>query len=173
MLVGGLVTGLTVFLAISSTFALKAITRSIHQKTTDTIRARERVSEGAALAGVESEVARLRIQIQLAKATLNSITTVQWADVLPEVKLIIPKTVWLSNLTWQENNNVVLSGSALSYDSVFRFVDTLKASPYFTNPQLTFIRKVQVNNSNAMQFEIKCGVLNEKLGGQEVNLGIS
>jgi len=173
MLVGGLVTGLTVFLAISSTFALKAITRSIHQKTTDTIRARERVSEGAALAGVESEVARLRIQIQLAKATLNAITTVQWADVLPEVKLIIPKTVWLSNLTWQENNNVVLSGSALSYDSVFRFVDTLKASPYFTNPQLTFIRKVQVNNSNAMQFEIKCGVLNEKLGGQEVNLGIS
>jgi type IV pilus assembly protein PilM len=172
-LVSGLVAGLTVFLAISSTFALKAVTGSIHQKTTDTIRARESVSEGVALGSVESEVARLRTQIQLAKATLNAITTVQWADVLPELRMIIPKTVWLNNLSWQENNSVILSGSALSYDSVFRFVDTLKASPYFTNPQITFVRKTPINNTAIMQFEIKFGVLNEKLGGQEVNLGIS
>jgi len=173
MLAGGLIAGLTVFFAVSSTFGLKAITRSIHQKTTDTIRARENVSEGVALAGVETEVARLRTQIQLAKSALNSITTVQWADVLSELSMIIPKTVWLSNLSWQENSNAVVSGSALSYDSVFRFVDTLKASPYFTNPQLTFVRKSQMNNSSIIQFEIKFGVLNEKLGGQEVNLGIS
>jgi len=172
VLVSGLVAGLTVFLAISSTFGLKAITRSIHQKTTDTIHERESINEGFALAGVETEVARLRTQIQLAKASLNAITTVQWADVLPELSMIIPKTVWLSNLTWQENSNVVVSGSALSYDSVFRFVDTLKASPYFTNPQLTFVRKSQMNNSSIMQFEIKFEVLNEKLGGQEVKLGI-
>lgn len=173
VLMSGLVAGLTIFLAVSSTFALKAITRSIHQKTTNTIRARESISEGAAMAGVETEVARLRTQIQLAKATLNSISTVQWTDLLPELRMIIPKTLWLSNLTWQEDNDVVLSGSALSYDSVFKFIDTLKASPYFTYPKLTFIRKASVNDSVTMQFEIKCGLLKEKLGGQEVNLGIS
>jgi type IV pilus assembly protein PilM len=173
LLVGGLVAGLTVFLAISSTFGLKAITRSIHQKTTDTIRARESVNEGEVLTGVETEVARLRSQIQLAKATLSAITTVEWVDVLPELRMIVPKTLWLSDLKWQQDNEVILSGNALSYDSVFRFIDTLKASPYFTNPKLSFTRKAQINNTAIMQFEIKFGVLNENLGGQEVNLGIS
>jgi type IV pilus assembly protein PilM len=173
VLAGALVMGLTVFLSVSATFALKAITNSIQRKTASTITTRESLSKGVTAEGVETEVVRLRTQIELAKASLNAIKTVQWVEVLPELRMIIPKTLWLGNLSWQENNNVVLSGSSLSYDSVFRFIDTLKASPYFTYPQLTFARKIPFGNSNVIQFEIKCGVVNDKLDGQEVNLGIS
>ena len=173
VLAGALVLGLTIFLSISATLALKAITNSINRKTASTIVTREGFSKGVTAAGVETEVVRLRTQIELAKASLNSIKTVQWGEVLPELRMIIPKTVWLNSFTWQEDNNVVLSGGSLSYDFVFKFIDTLKASPYFTSPQLTFIRKTQSGNNNAMQFEIRCGVTSEKLGGQEVNLGIS
>jgi len=174
VLAGALVTGLTIFLSISATLALKTITNSINQKTASTIATREGFSRGVTVAGVETEVVRLRTQIELAKASLNSIKTVQWVEVLPELKMIIPKTVWLSSFSWEENNNVVLSGSSLSYDFVFKFIDTLKASPYFTYPQLTFVRKTtQFGNNSVMQFEIRCGVTSEKLSGQEVNLGIS
>jgi Tfp pilus assembly PilM family ATPase len=174
VIAGALVMGLTIFLSISATLALKAITNSINQKTASTIATREGLSTGVTATGVETEVVRLRTQIELAKASLNSIKTVQWVEVLPELRMIIPKTVWLSNFSWQENNNVVLSGGSLSYDFVFKFIDTLKASPYFTSPQLTFVRKTtQFGNNNVMQFEIHCGVTSEKLGGQEVNLGIS
>ena len=169
---GALVVALVVFLSISATFAFKAITKSTKQKTTDTITERQGILRGATLGGVENEVTELRKQIDLVKTSLKSIKTIQWADVLPELGIIIPKTVWLNNFTCQENN-LAISGVATTYDSVFMFMDTLKASSSFINPQINFIRKYQMGNTYALQFEIKCEVVSVQLDGQEVNLGTS
>jgi type IV pilus assembly protein PilM len=171
--VGALVVFSTLLLSVSSTFVFKAITKTVVQKTSSVVREREVINEGIAMVGVESEVAKLRSQIDLAKRTLNSITAVEWIKLLPELRMVIPKAIWLSNLSWQENDNLVLSGSALSYDSVFKFIDTLKASPYFAYPEFTFVRKSSSEGKDIMQFEIRCKVISKKLGEQEVKIGVS
>ena len=171
--VGALVVFSTLLLSVSATFGLKAITKAVVQKTNSVVREREVINEGIAMVGAESEVAKIRSQIDLAKTTLNSITAVEWIKLLPELRIVIPKAIWLSSLSWQENDNLVLSGSALSYDSVFKFIDTLKASPYFAYPQFTFVRKSSSDSKDIMQFEIRCKVINKKLGEQEVKIGVS
>jgi len=104
---------------------------------------------------------------------LNSIKVTQWVELLPELRLIIPKTVWLNSLSWQEGTDLTLSGYALAYDSVFKFIDTLKASPYFAYPQFTYVRKSNMDNKEIVQFEIRCKVIDKKLGEQEVKIGVS
>lgn len=172
-LVGALSMLLAVLLAVGINFGLKAWTRAVIQKTNSVKEYRENYKEGLAISGAESEVVQLRSQIELAKKTLNTISVVKWVEVLPELRTIIPKNIWLSTLSWQENNNIVLSGQSLTYDSVFRFVDTLKESPYFVYPQLTFVRRNQSGGASFIQFEIKCNLKNSKLGGQEDKIGVS
>jgi Tfp pilus assembly PilM family ATPase/Tfp pilus assembly protein PilN len=172
--VGALSVMLAILLSIGISFGLKAWTRAVNQNTESVIKSRESYKEGyAALSGAQSEVIQLRTQIDMAKRTLQTVSTVKWIEVLPELSAIIPKNIWLSGLSWQEGSNAVLVGQSLSYDSVFRFIDTLNDSPYFKNPQLTFVRRVMVGELSYMQFEIKCGLKVDKLGGQEVNVGIS
>lgn len=173
VLAGTLVISATVLLSVGATFGLKAFTKSVNQKTNVVIMEREGLNQNIAMVGVESEVAKLRIQLDQAKSALNSINTTEWVELLPELRLIIPKTVWLNNLSWQEGNDLTLSGYSLSYDSVFKFIDTLKASPYFAYPQFTYARKSNTDNKEIVQFEIRCKVINKKLGEQEVKIGVS
>ncbi|HGE70280.1 TPA: hypothetical protein ENX78_05550 [Candidatus Poribacteria bacterium] len=173
VLAGTLVVLATVFLSIGATFGLKAITKNVNQKTSSVIMEREGINQNIGMVGAESEVAKLRIQLDQAKMALNSIKVTQWVELLPELRLIIPKTVWLNSLSWQEGTDLTLSGYALAYDSVFKFIDTLKASPYFAYPQFTYVRKSNMDNKEIVQFEIRCKVIDKKLGEQEVKIGVS
>jgi type IV pilus assembly protein PilM len=176
MTVGALVMAAAVFLSVGVTLSLKTITKAVAKKTNSIVMQQEGISGNIVMLGAESEIVQLRKQLDLAKATLNTVSTVQWVKLLPELRLIIPKLIWINNFSWQENNNLVISGYALSYDSAFKFMDTLKASPYFAYPQLTFIRKSAVNDKDIIQFEIQCKVSTEKLGEKdrkEVKIGIS
>ncbi len=173
VLAGALVVSATLLLSVGATFGLKAFTKSINQKTNLVVMEREGLNQNLAMVGVESEVAKLRMQLDQAKMALNSINATQWVELLPELRLIIPKTVWLNNLSWKEGNDLTLSGYSLSYDSVFKFIDTLKASPYFAYPQFTYARKSNIDNKELVQFEIRCKVINKKLGEQEVKIGVS
>jgi type IV pilus assembly protein PilM len=148
MLVGVLVVAAAILLSVGATFGLKTITKAIVKKTNSIVIQREGISGNLAMVGAESEVVKLRIQLDLARATLNTISTVQWVKLLPELRLIVPKSIWINNFSWQESNNLVVSGYALSYDSAFKFIDTLKASPYFASPQLTFVRKSAARRSD-------------------------
>jgi len=172
-LVGALAMILAILLSVGATFDLKAWTKSVMQNIEVTKQTRESYREGIFLSDAQNEVAQLRMQIEMAKRTLNTISVVKWVEVLPELSNIIPKNIWLSTLSWQEKNNVVLVGQSLSYDSVFRFIDTLNDSPYFVYPELTFVRRNQIGEASFMQFEIRCSLKNQKLGGQEDKIGIS
>jgi len=172
-LAGALAMILAILLSVGATFGLKAWTRSVIHDIDGVKETRETYREGIFLSDAQNEVTQLRTQIEMAKRTLNTVSVVKWIEVLPELSNIIPKNIWLSTLSWQEKSDVVLVGQSLSYDSVFRFMDTLSDSPYFTYPELTFVRRSQIGEASFMQFEIRCSLKSQKLGGQEDKIGIS
>jgi Tfp pilus assembly PilM family ATPase/Tfp pilus assembly protein PilN len=173
VLAGALSMFLAALLSTGVMFGLRAWTGAVVKKTESVKQQRENYREGIAISGAENEAVQLRSQLNLANNTLNTISVVKWVEVLPELRNIIPKNIWLSSLMWQENNNVTLVGNSLSYESVFRFIDTLKDSPYFVYPQLTHIRRSKIGEASLMQFELRCGLKSGKLGGQEVKIGVS
>lgn len=159
----------TALLFICADFIIKAKIGAIKDEILEIKHIREiRESQSlASIPGVEADVAKLKNQIDLIKTTIGSIDRVKWVDVLPEIGVIIPKNMWLSSLSWSQNSNVVFSGSALTYESVFKFMDTLNISSYFDSPKLVFIRKSSSEKNQFVQFEIRCNIRSEKLYGKE------
>ncbi len=159
----------TALLFICADFVIKAKIGAVKGEIAEIKHARE-IKESQSMPempGIEADVSKLKSQIDLIKATISSIDRVKWVDVLPEIGVIIPKSMWLSSLSWSQNSNVVFSGSALTYESVFKFMDTLNTSSYFDSPKLVFIRKSGSEGSQFVQFEIRCGIKSEKLNGKE------
>lgn len=153
-----LVAASIVLLSFGADIALKSLVKSIENDTRSIRQQREGVLDGTLKPSSELEikVANLKSQVEMIKDTINSIGRVRWFEVLPEISIIIPRSVWLKQLSWEENGNVVFSGSALDYESVFKFIDTLSMSSYFVSPKLIFIKEAKEDESKVLNFEINC-----------------
>ncbi len=69
---------------------------------------------------------------------------VRWDTVLEEVRTLIPKDAWLARLTAADDGSFVVDGYATSYESVARWMVSLKASKMFTGVELTVTEKQRV-----------------------------
>lgn len=110
------------------------------------------------ISSIEADVARLKAQADMTQALVNSTKHVDWAEILREISAIIPKTMWLTDFSWKEGDDATFEGVALSYDCVFKFRDTLTASPYFDSVRLMSARNSTMRDRSVVQFEIVCGI---------------
>jgi Tfp pilus assembly protein PilN len=117
------------------------------------------------LSAIEESITLLKARIEVTDVAMNSIKWANCARLLQEIRALVPGTLWLTNLRWQEDRNVVFGGYALSYDSVFKFRRSLIESPYFGPVKLIFIRSTELAGKSIEQFEIQCGVKTETMGG--------
>ena len=116
---------------------------------------------------IQADIALLKSQTNITDVAINSIKWANCAKLLQEIREIAPRDLWLVNLRWSENNNIVLGGFGLSYDSVFKFRASLWGSSYFDPVKIVYIRSTEIANREVFRFEIQCGVKKEEMGGEE------
>jgi type IV pilus assembly protein PilN len=73
--------------------------------------------------------------------------------VMDELATIIPFKVWISDYV-EQNGNLLLHGSAVTYEDLSSFAQKLKTSKYFSN--VTIKKASQKNDSGAVEWEIAC-----------------
>jgi type IV pilus assembly protein PilN len=73
--------------------------------------------------------------------------------VMDELATIIPYKVWISEYA-EQSGNLVLHGSAVTYEDLSSFAQKLKTSKYFSN--VTIKKASQKNDSGAVEWEIAC-----------------
>lgn len=154
-------------MATSTRFVFRTKADSVEQELVS-LRERQDISEAQAAAEIsiiESSIAALKTQVDITDAAMNSIKWANCAKILEETKQIIPKSIWLTSLRWIGTDSVSFNGYGLSYDSVFKFRRSLLGSPYFDTVKIIYIRSTQISEQATEQFEIRCGVKIEKLGG--------
>ncbi len=101
---------------------------------------------------LERSIAELREKQQLLQQ-LES-TRVPWQTVLTEISQVIPRNVWLLQLSAVQGAGITLSGRGLSYATVARFMLNLDASPVFDAVDLSTISKTKVGTRDVVQFSL-------------------
>jgi len=155
-----------VLIFITGTVILKVMTNSVENKII--VLKQEVMSEipnQAELSALEESISQLKARIEITDVAMNSIKWANCARLLEEIRALVPSTLWLTNLRWQEDKNVVFSGYALSYDTVFDFRRSLIESPFFDPVKLIQIQTTELSGQSVERFEIQCGVKTEKMGG--------
>lgn len=125
----------------------------------------------AELRRLDEEIALLQPQVQRVEAFRSQIEQAKrkeallrrleqavfpWDRVLEEVRAIIPKDVWLTNLTSDERGNVTIGGFGLSYAAVANFLANLEASPSFQDVDLGGSQKQQIAGRDVVNFTVTC-----------------
>ncbi len=78
--------------------------------------------------------------------------------ILDEISTIIPKRVWLTNIS-QMQNMMHFSGKSTDHKEVAIFMKNLESSPFFNKVELIVINQVaekEATGALVMQFEITC-----------------
>lgn len=89
-----------------------------------------------------------------------------WQDILVNIGMRIPDSVWLTDLTTTNNTsdenptggNILIKGSALNNALVASWVEEIRAIPYINEANLTSATKKTIDNQEVVQFEIKAVV---------------
>lgn len=152
-----------------TSFVLKMMTNSIENKLNYLQRNQGNIDSEALkeITEIESIAQKLKTQADITETAISSIKRTNWAKILREVSEMIPKSVWLNSFRWLDNKDASFNGIALSYDSVFRFRETLEASGSFGSVKLISIRSTTVADRPVFQFEIICQVRRETLERKE------
>jgi len=90
----------------------------------------------AEILAIEEQIQELRAKEQLLK-NLEA-RELPWADVLADLALRTPRDAWLASAAFSPSSStqLVLSGSAFSYDSVGRFMRNLAGSRFYSDVDL-------------------------------------
>lgn len=79
---------------------------------------------------------------------------VPWAQVLLELRTIIPRDVWLTQISAASDGALVFNGMGLAYVSVARFMVNLESSPMFEGTDLTVSQKQQIGAREVVNFSV-------------------
>lgn len=155
-----------VLIFVAGTIVLRMMTRSVEDKIIVLKQqALTEIPNQAELSALEESISQLKARIEITDVAMNSIKWANCARLLEEIRALVPSTLWLTNLRWQEDKNVVFSGYALSYDTVFNFRRSLIESPFFDPVKLIQIQTTEFSGQPVERFEIQCGVKTEIMGG--------
>jgi len=95
---------------------------------------------------------------------LGSRLSVDWANILEDVRKLTPKTVRIINLYSRDSSGMYLEGMAISYETIHLFVKMLNNSDYISSASLTETTKEDEANGFIM-YTIDCALKLEKEEG--------
>jgi Tfp pilus assembly PilM family ATPase len=147
-----------ILLSVCANFLLEAKANSMMKRLIQQNGGGSGIQALEEMSSIEADAARLEAQVDMTRTIINSTKRVDWAEILREISAIIPKTVWLTDFSWKEGDDATFDGVALSYDSVFKFRDTLTDSPYFGPVTLVSIQSSKIRDHSLVRFEMGCGV---------------
>jgi Tfp pilus assembly protein PilN len=108
-----------------------------------------------------SEILALEQQIELLREKEELLKTLQarelpWADILADLARRTPQDAWLTNAAFHPaaQAGLTLSGSALSYDAVGRFMRNLAGSKFYSDVDLQQANKANVGPRKVIGFSL-------------------
>jgi Tfp pilus assembly protein PilN len=94
---------------------------------------------------------------------LNSRPAVDWAKILNDIRIKTPKSVRITGLYSTGDTEIVLEGSALSYESARLFEKMLNDLEYISSASLTEASREE-NADALVTYRINCSLITEKIG---------
>lgn len=116
------------------------------------------------------------IQTQLASATRKtksyavideSVSGPQWHQLMVELASVVPEGVWLEGVKVDQTGALFLSGTSFAEDSVYKFVEELKAVDMIANVSLEGTRTTRLQNNQATVFDIRGSFVGRKESTEE------
>jgi Tfp pilus assembly PilM family ATPase/Tfp pilus assembly protein PilN len=107
---------------------------------------------------IRENIAKLTSHAGTGKAVIKSANHISWAEIFHEISANIPKTVWLTEITWTSEKDAVFRGVALSYESVIAFKEKLEKLAHYESVRLNSMEKSRtgVESTEALKFEMFC-----------------
>lgn len=135
------------------TFVISGLQRSIDE-TNQRIGANK--GKAKELQTIQTEAIRLE---EDAQAMLGVVQSEQgWQDVLEEVRILTPTSMWLRGLKI-EKNHLVIEGSALEYRDIAYFVTNFQNSSRFVQPVLGDLNASVSGTQTFIDFKLECNVV--------------
>lgn len=95
------------------------------------------------------------IDYKAAYLFFDKLTRSNWADVLKELKRLVPEKVWLSGIS-SVRDQIVVQGGALDGDAVTRLMENLRSSPHFADVRFNFTERGTIDKTDVVNFEVAC-----------------
>lgn len=116
----------------------------------------------AAIRPKVSEILALEQQIELLREKEELLKSLQarelpWADILADLARRTPQDAWLTNASFHPSggqSQLALTGSALSYDAVGRFMRNLAGSRFYSDVDLSQANKANVGQRKVIGFNL-------------------
>lgn len=148
-----LVVGVLAFVVVISTLYLEARNGRVEAEL-------KRVNEQIdALKQKVARVEELTRQIELARRKERLLRQlealrVDWDAVLEEVRTVMPRDVWMTQVELRDAGNLVFNGYAMSYEAVARFMVSLEDSEMFNSVDMLVSQKQKIANTNVINFSV-------------------
>ncbi|MBN1803904.1 MAG: pilus assembly protein PilM [Sedimentisphaerales bacterium] len=88
--------------------------------------------------------------------------TIDWVNMLEDIRKRTPKTVRIINLYSKENTGMYLEGLATSYESIHLFVEMLNRSNYINSASLNETTKEEEKENGLITYTIDCSLKLQK-----------
>lgn len=155
-----LVAGALVVVVLVSTFYLNARNGRVRAEL-------QRVNqEIEALKPKVAQVEALRRQIEEARRKEQLLRQlealrVNWDVVLEEVRTIMPRDVWLTQVELRDAGDLVFNGYGMSYEAVARFMVSLEDSEMFSDTDMLVSQKQKIVNQDVINFSLTAKLVRE------------
>jgi Tfp pilus assembly protein PilN len=160
-----LMIGVLGFVVVASTLYLNARNRRVEAELA-------RVNqEIEALKPKVARVEELRRQIEVARRKEQLLRQleamrVNWDVVLEEVRTLMPRDVWLTQVELRDAGALSFNGYAMTYEAVARFMVSLEGSEMFQNADMTISQKQKIANRNVINFSVVVNLVTERKEAQ-------
>jgi Tfp pilus assembly protein PilN len=151
--IGGVIVVLLIVAAVVATISLNARNAAVRQEIEDI---------NARITELEPKVARveeLKRLIEVAERKEQMLKRLEaaripWDQVLLELRVIIPRNVWLTSISAAQDGNLVFNGFGLSYTDVARFMVNVQDSALFEGTDLTTSQKQLIGSRQTINFSV-------------------
>lgn len=153
MILGIAGAAILVVVLVAITLVLNSRAASLHRQLQETKQKIE-VLRPLALKVEELDATLKRLQDRQAVLQALLATQLPATASLEAIRAVIPRDVWLVNLTTSGSKGVLFDGFTFSYKAVARFMVALKDSDRFRNIDLTSTQKDKVGDRDVVKFQV-------------------
>ena len=151
--VGAVAVVLLLAAAVVATLALNARNTAVRE---------EIAAINAEITELEPKVARveeLKRLIEIAERKEQMLKRLEaaripWDQVLLELRVVIPRDVWLTSITAAQDGNLIFNGFGLSYTAIARFMVNLESSQMFEGTDLVSSQKQPIASRPTVTFSV-------------------
>ncbi|MFH1776093.1 MAG: pilus assembly protein PilM [Candidatus Omnitrophota bacterium] len=104
----------------------------------------------------EQKAEKYQAELAMQNKIIKEAKRIEWAEVLEEIKRIIPKKVFLTKISENKKEEVEFAGEAIEPDAVFDFVKALSWSRYFKEVCLGETKDKETKEGMQAYFTIDC-----------------